>query len=241
MLAPCLSFYGKADFIKAGSHARIYAQRPFTHRLWKFRKSFRKFLTSIPDHHTIILSRETFSGGMPGHHTIFGSLMTSYSRPEKRLARVIISELRHRFGSEVDITFFYTTREREAWVRSVYGHLLRSIRVTDSFDQFRTKFPNLLSPNEQAEKLALTLAPVPVVIASLEAHASTPGGPAEALLDLVNIPDELRRKLKPGSSKNTANTPELQSEFLRLNREIKNKGKLKARKEALLSKRSERT
>lgn len=71
-LAPYMAYYGKMDFLDAGTQARIYAQRPFPHGLIKFRYAFRAFLENIPDHSMIVLSRETFSGGMPGHHTLSG-------------------------------------------------------------------------------------------------------------------------------------------------------------------------
>lgn len=229
-----MAYYGKMDFLDAGTQARIYAQRPFPHRLIKFRRALRAFLDSIPDHPTIVLSRETFSGGMPGHHTLSGRLMTSYQRPAKRLAKVIISELRRRFGPDVEITFFYTTRERESWLRSVYGHLLRSIRLTDDYASFRARFPKLLGPEAEAQKLARALAPVPVVTAALEAYSTAPEGPAAALLDLLAIPQATRSALRPVPRQNTANSQALQAEFLRLNCEIKNKAKLKAAKDALL-------
>jgi hypothetical protein len=232
-LAPHLAYYGKADFLNAGAQARLYAQRPFPHRLFLFRRALRHFLATIPDHPTIVLSRETFSGGMPGHRTLSGRLMTSYQRPAKRLATVIISELRRRFGSEVDITFLYTTREREAWVRSVYGHLLRSIRLTDTFETFRARFPDLPGPEEEARLLARAL-PVRVATARLEDYSTAPEGPAAALLDLLQVPAHTRATLQPVPPQNTANAPALQAEFLRLNRSIQNKSKLKAAKNALL-------
>lgn len=232
-LADHLAYYGKLDFLEAGAHARIYAQRPFPHRLWRFRRSFRAFLAQIPDHHRILLSRETFSGGMPGHRTVSGRLMQSYQRPARRLAAVIIAELRRRFGAETEIIFFYTTRERESWIRSVYGHLLRSIRLTDDFETFRGRFPGLMGPEAEAEALAKAL-PVPVHTARLEDYADTPEGPAAALHDLLDVPPALRAHLRPVTPRNTGNTPALQAEFLRLNRDIRNKSKLKAAKSALL-------
>jgi hypothetical protein len=233
-LAPYMAYYGKMDFLDAGAHARIYAQRPFPHRLFKFRRSLRAFLESIPNHSTIVLSRETFSGGMPGHRTLSGRLMTSYQRPAKRLAKVIIQEIRRRFGPEAEITFFYTTREREDWLRSVYGHLLRSIRLTDDYESFRARFPQLLGPEAEAQKLTRALAPVQVVTASLEAYATAPEGPAAALLDMLAIPSATRNALRPVPRRNTANAPAVQARFLRLNRSIRNKSKLKAAKNALL-------
>ena len=232
-LAPYLAYYGKADFLQAGAQARIYAQRPFPHRLYMFRRSLRRFLESIPEHETIVLSRETFSGGMPGHHTVSGRLMLSYERPAQRLARVIISELHRRFGRDAQIVFFYTTREREPWLRSVYGHLLRSIRVTDDWAAFKEKLSATPGPEAEAKALAHTL-PVPVQIAALEEHGSRPEGPAAALLDMLGVSDAIRANLVPVLPKNTADNATLQAAFLRLNREIESKAELKARKEALL-------
>ena len=98
----------------------------------------------------MILSRESFSGGMPGHRKLGGAVMTSYIKPATALASVIISELRKRFGQDTEITFFYTTRQRESWIRSVHGHLLRSIELTDDLAQFQVRFSTLDSPAEQA-------------------------------------------------------------------------------------------
>lgn len=236
-LAPHLAYYGKAALLEAGSDARIYAQKPFPWRLSRFRRSFRKALNAIPDTDTIILSRETFSGGMPGHRRGSGALMTSYFGPALRLARVITAELRRRFGREVEITFFYTTRARENWIRSVHGHLLRSIRLTDDFDTFRARFPALSSPEEEARRLRAALAPLPVVTAALEDWGAHREGPAGALLDLVGVPAETRATLTPAPRANPGQSPEQQSAFLALNRDTASKAALKARKATVLSNR----
>ena len=234
LLAPFLRYYGKADFRQAGAHARIYAQKPFPWRLARFRYSLRAFLKEVPDGGTIVLSRETFSGGMPGHRRMGGALMTSYFGPGLRLARVIIAELRRRFGQDVDITFFYTTRAREDWIRSVHGHLLRSIRLTDDFDTFRARFPALASPEEEAHRMRGALAPVPVVTAALESYADHPEGPAAVLLDLVGVPDDIRARLKPARRSNRGQSPDMQAKFLEINRRGGSRSAVKAAKQKLL-------
>lgn len=233
-LAPVLAYYGKMEFLGAGADARIYAQRPYPWRLARFRRSLRKFLKSIPDHELIVLSRETFSGGMPGHHQVGGALMTSYFGPSLKLAHAIIAELRRRFGESVEITFFYTTRAREAWIRSVYGHLLRSIRLTEDFETFRGHFPALASPAEEAQRMAGALAPIPVAIAALEDWGHTAEGPAGALLDLARVPGDLRARLTPVARANEGQTPEIQAAFLDLNRQAMSKSALREAKAALI-------
>jgi len=234
LLAPFLHYYGKNDFRQAGANARIFAQKPFPWRLRRFRKSFRRFLRDVPEAGTIVLSRETFSGGMPGHHRLGGALMTSYHRPALRLAGVIVQELRRKFEQDVDITFFYTTREREAWIRSVHGHLLRSIRLLDDFDSFRARFPALASPAEEARRMAAVLAPVPVVTAALEDWASHPNGPAEALLELLGVPANIRENLTPARRSNSGQNTDLRDAFLAINRRGGSCAALKAAKEKLL-------
>lgn len=232
-LKPWLSYYGKADFLAAGAHARLYGQRPFPWRLWRFRRSFRRFLDGISDAPVIVLSRETFSGGMPGHRRIGGRLMTGYGHAARPLAKVIVAELRRRFGPETAIEFVYTTREREAWIASVYGHLLRSIRLTDDFATFRARFPDLQSPADEAAAMAAYLSPIPVATIALEDHADLPEGPAKAILDLVGVPSGIR--LAPARRGNRGQSDAHRAQFLDLNRTIRDQKALKAAKEHLLA------
>ena len=125
---PWFDYYGQNDFKNAGARARIYAQKPFLHRKLRFRLSFRAFLNSVPDAEVIVLSRETFCGVMPGHRDWRGRMLQSFAAAAVPLCRVVESELARRFDSP-RIEFVFTTREREAWIRSVYGHLLRSIHL----------------------------------------------------------------------------------------------------------------
>lgn len=234
LLAPYLRYYGKNDFRQAGADARIYAQKPFPWRLYRFRQSLRRFLADLPEGRPIVLSRETFSGAMPGHRRIGGAMIRSYHRPARRLAGVIIGELRRRFGQDVDITFFYTTREREDWIRSVHGHLLRSIRLRDDFATFRARFPALSGPEEEARRMAEALAPVPVVQAALEDYRDHPHGLASALLDLVDMPKLARAPLQKARRSNRGQDAALREAFLALNRKGGGRAALKAAKEKLL-------
>lgn len=233
-LAPYLAYYGKMEFMDAGAMARIYGQKPFPHRLFAFRKAFRAFLNSIADHPCVVLSRETFSGGMPGHRRLSGRMITTCDGPAQKLAKTIIAELKRRFGEDAEITFFYTTRSAEDWLRSVHGHLLRSINLTDDFEQFRARFSPLRGPAEEARIMARALDPIPVVTAALEDHAKDPFGPARAVLDLAQVPDAARGGLIPAPRSNTGQTVDLRASFLDLNRRGLAQPELKAAKEAMI-------
>lgn len=233
ILQPDCQYFGKMDFLAAGAHARIYAQRPFRWRLWRFRRSLRRFLQTVEPSNQIVLSRETFTGGMPGHKTIGGRRIQNYQRSACALLPVIASEITRRFGPETRITFFLTTREKEAWIKSIHGHLLRSIKLPEDYETFRAGFTDLLSPAEEAARLADHL-PHPVVTAALEDSFGQPEGPASALLDLLEIPARKRARMKPAPKSNIGPKADLRDTYLELNRSNLTGARLKAAKEAAL-------
>ncbi len=235
ILQPYFDLFLNQDFPEVGATSRIYAQRPFPWRKRMFRRAFRRFLSTVPAADAIILSRETFAGVMPGHRNIFGRLIVDQSNTAIRLARVIVTELRRRFGPDTEIQFLYTTRTQGPWLRSVYGHLLRSIHLRDDFETFRAGFNTPPDPERDARTIATALAPVPVYIARLEDFADHPEGTAAALLDLLDIPEITRQQLRPAPHANRGQSPELEQEFLRLNRSGQRKSTLKATKDHLLS------
>lgn len=233
ILQPDCQYFGKMDFRAAGAHARIYAQRPFRWRLWRFRRSLRRFLQTVEPGPQIVLSRETFTGGMPGHKSIGGRRIQNYQRSARTLLPVIASEITRRFGPETRITFFLTTREKEAWIKSIHGHLLRSIKLPEDYETFRAGFTDLLSPAEESARLADAL-PHPVVTAALEDSFGQPEGPAGALLDLLEIPARKRARMKPAPKSNIGPKADLRDTYLQLNRSNLTGARLKAAKEAAL-------
>ncbi|MFZ3582918.1 hypothetical protein ACOI1H_12185 [Loktanella sp. DJP18] len=232
-LKPYLTFYGKADFLAAGSAARIYGQKPYPWRLRAFRRTFDRFLASIPDAPVIVLSRETFSGSMPGHRRFPARLIRDYRRAAVPLGQQIIAALRARFGEDVQITFLYTLRDRESWIRSIYGHLLRSIHLRDDYDRFRARFPDLIAPRTEAEAIAKTLG-VTAHFVTLEETGPRREGPASAVLDLLGVPQAVRDGLPPATRANAGQTRALEDRFLTMNRASREKAALKAAKDALL-------
>lgn len=229
-----LTFYTRRSFRKSGNLAHRYGIAPYFFNRFLFAWAFRTFLNYIPDAPVIIISWECFSGVMPGHRRNFTGPIMSYSRAAKPLAETIIHELRHRFSDDVRIEFLYTTRERNAWLKSVHGHLLRSIRLTKDLDSFKKFHSETPDPDEEAQIMADFLHPVPVHKAALEDSFGNRFGPAAAIFDLVDIPSVVLEKLPDAVHKNKASSPELEEKFLSLNRTIRSKPVLKKAKEKLL-------
>ncbi len=236
VLTPFVTFYGKAAFLKAGSAARIYGQKPYPWRLRAFRTALDRFLASIPDDPVIVLSRETFSGAMPGHRRLFGRLVKDYESAAVPLGQQIVAALRARFGEDAQIEYFYTLREREAWIRSVYGHLVRSIHLREDYDTFRAQFPKLRDPAEESASIAAKLHLDAVHFARLEDCGGRREGPAAALLDLLNIPPHIRETLPAAGRANVGQSAELEAEFLAMNRAGQDKIALKRQKDRMLRK-----
>ena len=240
-LAPWLRIYGKEALGDAGSAARRYGQRPFPWRLRDFRMKFRRFLDGLPDipekgGPIPLITRETLSGPMPGHRDALGRVITGYRRAALPLARTMVSELRRRFGPDARILFFYTTRNREAWLKSVHGHLLRSIRLRDDLESFRRRLGPGPALEEEVAHLARALAGPGVTVHAepLERWGSTRGGLATPLLRLAGVPDEVIDSLPPAGHENRGQGDALREEFLALNRATGDKTALRAAKAALL-------
>ena len=233
-LRPYMTFYGKAAFLQTGSAARIYGQKPYPWRLRAFRRHLDQFLATVPDDPVIVLSRETFSGAMPGHRRLLGRMVQDYRRAAVPLGQQIIAGLRARFGPEVRIEFLYTLRDQDPWVRSVYGHLLRSIHLRDDFDAFRARFPDLIDLREEAARISAGLPLDAVHLVRLEDVGDRHEGPAAGLLDLLDIPADVRAALPPATRANVGQPPALEAVFLDLNRGSRDKAALKSAKDKLL-------
>jgi hypothetical protein len=82
--------------------------------------------------------------------------------------------------------------------------------------------------------MARALAPIPVVTAALEDFATHPEGPAAALLDLLEVPADLRAGLKPARRGNSGQSGDMREAFRELNAQALGKSELKRRKDALL-------
>lgn len=220
---------------QAGPLARHYGHKQLPWRLWTFRRELRRFLKTIPADGTILLSRETFCGVMPGHHGIGGKLITNYQAAAKPLCTVTLQELRRRFGPGLDLTFLFTTRDRGPWLRSVYGHLLRSYRVTQDFDDWSAQFDAETSLADEARQIASHFPGHSVEIRALEEYGGHQCGMAACVLELLGVPDEVIDALPPARRENAGKPADVAAELLKLNRSSLGRGALLKEKERLLS------
>ncbi|MBV7408000.1 hypothetical protein [Maritimibacter sp. DP1N21-5] len=235
-LRPYVDYHGQGDSLhRSAVAARIFAKKPFPWRLGTFRRAFARDLAALPDAPVILLSREHYSGVMPGHRSWSGRSIRRFSRAAKPLSRAISAELRARFGPDVQITFFYTTRGFDSWIDSVHGHLLRTKDLTEDAASFRARFSVKDGPEAEARRMSRYLAPIPVVTAALEDHGDSREGCASVLLDLIDVPEEVRASLAPARHANAGPGTETRDALRDLNQRDMTKAARQAAKAALLA------
>ncbi|MGH1368168.1 MAG: hypothetical protein ACRBCL_06090 [Maritimibacter sp.] len=222
----------KEDFLEAGNLARRYGQKPYPHRRLRFARALRKYLSGVQDHPRHLLSWEGFSGIMPGHRRLTGPVRNIH-RAAIPLNRTIIRALRRRFGSDVDITFYYSLRDSDQWIRSVHGHLLRSIRLTEDETTFINGFSPPIQLDREAARIAKAIAPVRLETSWLRDTKNRREGPAAALLDLIDLPKDIRDTLPRAALTNAGNTAEMRAKCLEWNINIKDDHELKRMKDEL--------
>lgn len=196
-------FYcSKAQLSAAAIAARKFGTRPFWWRRRAFRSAFERAVASLPDANVIVMSREQFSGSMPGFKTVLRRRTISNSSAGIPLSREITRALRRRFGKEASIEFLFTLRDGEAWAKSLFGHIARTTNAEDDYDAFRTEFPAKINLREQANSIGKAAKADRVHLSFLEETAAHPLGPAKALIDLLDLPTETYEKLPPARHEN---------------------------------------
>jgi hypothetical protein len=176
---------------------------------------------------TIILTSEDLSGHMPGRFRLRGYGAAPHIM---RALSVAIKAT----SPDAEVSFFFTTRSAEQWLRSCYAQHLRAARmVWDEGDYVKR-----LKPSADHDKiLDLVKREVPynaVLDAALEDHAARPLGMAEALLDHLQIDGPRRAALVPSPARKVGLPAALKAELLALNRSDLDDAALRKAKRALI-------
>ena len=134
-LAPRLQLMLTPDLIEAARAARHYSERRTADALERFAKEFQRAVADRDsrDRRPLLISSEVLSGHLPG----LKGVETYAAAPA--LARSAVDILHRYYGADARITVWFTTREPEAWLRSLYWQNLRAQRLTEEFEPFRDR------------------------------------------------------------------------------------------------------
>ncbi|MGJ8611804.1 MAG: hypothetical protein ACSHWY_11955 [Octadecabacter sp.] len=176
----------------------------------------------------LLISDENLSGRMPGRdgQMDYGATPALMARTEDVICDV--------FGVETDVIFVFTTRAPDAWLHSTYKHNLRTSRLTMDAAEYAETFRAAADLNgaAQAVAAAVTGAVYTVDIADLTGVE----GPAQPLIDLIDLPPHRRAALTPHPVQNIGPHDGVIADFLALNRSDLTDDALRAAKKDLLGK-----
>ena len=142
--------------------------------------------------------------------------------------------IRDVFGYETDVVFHFTTREPMAWLKSTYKHNLRTSRLIMDEDEYNHTYAPAADLKGVAEAVAHD---VKGKVNTIDlADLTGVEGPAQPLIDLIELPEHRRRKLVPYPPANTGPRDDLVADLLALNRSKLSDSDLKTAKANLLGK-----
>ncbi|MDF1726740.1 MAG: hypothetical protein P1U53_03220 [Sulfitobacter sp.] len=202
--------------------------------LIKVQHRFHQMLEELPGmpRRTLIISCEELSGHLPGR----GDLEDYSAAPELLYA---FWEIAHEMFPQSEILCYFSTRAPGPWLRSAYWEHVKAASMTLDFDAFQARYAPAARLDEMVAEVASRL-PVPVHSCALEDCKDRSLGPAEPLLDLLDLPLDVQVELRPTAPSNEALGNDVLEALLAVNRTEKDPAARDAKKAAILAERTAR-
>lgn len=182
---------------------------------------------STEDATTIILSSEDLSGHMPGRHGLHGYGAAPHLMRALSVAFTAAAP-------DDTLTFFFTTRSAEPWLRSCYAQHLRASRMVWDEEDYLKRLKSSADHDAVLDLIKREIPDHALLDAPLEDYAQRPLGTAEAVLDQLSFDPVRRAKLKTSDQRNQALPDTLKAELLALNRSDLPHADLRLAKRALI-------
>ena len=229
-LAPHLRLIPRERMMPAGRTARAWSASRDPLEMAVFRYELAQAVEGWDDAdpRPVVISHEDLCGNMPGRHGV-----ESYAAAAPLMQAVVetLAGLYPQARPEI----FFSTRAPGAWLASVHAQHLRATRMTLSAEEFALRYRDAADLDAVVDRIATALGRVPVHRAALEASRGRPLGPLDPLLDLLDLPGDLRTGLQPQPPANTAPPSGCAAELLALNRSGLGEAALRAAKHELLA------
>tara|TARA_R110002110_G_scaffold29627_6_gene105469 strand:- start:2365 stop:3144 length:780 start_codon:yes stop_codon:yes gene_type:complete len=198
--------------------------------LMKVQGRFTALMDDLPGmpRRTLVISAEELSGHMPGR----GELSDYSAAPVLLHAFWQIASARY---PKAEILIYLSTRAPEAWLASAYWEHVKASNMTLDFDDFAARYQGAADLDSIVADVADRVR-VPVYHRRLESCADLPLGPADPLLDLCDIPADLRAGLTAPPRANARLGDDVLHAMLDVNRTHKGADARNAAKARLLKK-----
>ncbi|WP_439521431.1 hypothetical protein [Marivita sp.] len=213
VLSPHLRVFLKDAFDDLTNKARAFSIDPRERTLEQVATAATAFFETIDtsDPRPILMASEDLSGHMPGRHGL--ECYDSAGLVMKCIADAAIA----RFGVTADLAFFFSTRDRDTWLRSTWWQNLRSTRLTDDFATYSAQFDEARSLEDILIEVSNDVAPARVTSQRLEVSTDLPVGPLDPILSLLDLPDLKRETLRVLPPENVQPDLGIDAVFLALN------------------------
>ena len=175
----------------------------------------------------LCLSAEELSGHLPGRPKV-----SSY-RAAIKLAKDMAAIARSVFPS-AELVLFYTTRNPDDWLASAYSEHVKSSSMTMAFDEFVALHRSAAELDDIVKQIASAVS-ADVVRSRLEETVNDAFDPATKLLDICDVPQDIRSQMTKPEPANRRPDPDVLAALLEANRTIADKTALKAAKNAILA------
>ncbi len=178
------------------------------------------------DPRPLLLASEDLAGHMPGRH----GLRDYRAAPAlmRGLAETIEAVLP---GAEM--VFYFSTRAAQPWLASCHAQHLAASRMTLDAGDYAARYGASADLDGVVDLISAAVAPWPVHRAALEASGDRALGPLDPLLDVVGLPEAVRRELRPQPPANTRPSADRLAALLEINRSELDDRSLAAAKRAL--------
>ena len=212
-------------------YALAYSTGAGQFALDEFRSRFSDFLGSLDlgAGRGLIISAENMAGMMPGKN----ALVEGYSACPV-LMKTVAECIEEVIDPNTDLRFHFSTRDKDAWLRSIWWHNLSKTRLTENFNDFAAALGPTCELDDTVQQVQKTVAPYNVTSAALEQVSAQKFGPATPLIDLLNLPDKARTALQNIPAENVMPKRDLVKTFLKLNRSDLSASDLASAKQVLL-------
>lgn len=194
----------------------------------KVQHRFGEMMNALPGmpRRTLIISCEELAGHLPGR----GELTDYAAAPVLLYAFWEIAKERY---PNAEILIYLSTRSAESWLPSAWAEHVKASNMTLDFDDFAQKYRKAADLEAMVAEVASRV-PVPVHHAALENCAALPLGPAQPLLDLVQLPADVLYTLVPAAPTNARLDADVLAELLKINREVQDPDVRRATKKTLI-------
>jgi len=229
VLMPALAIRLKGQMQELMQATRGYSTYRTADALDKVSRRFDALLAELPGmpRRTLLLSAEELSGHMPGR----GALADYTAAP---VLLYLFWQRAQAAFPQTPLHICFSTRAPARWQRSAWAEHVKSSGMTLDYDAFCAQYP---AAPDLAGVVRDVTSRVPARVSSfaLEDCADLPLGPADPVLDLCDIPADLRATLIAQPPQNTRLSDDTLKAMLEINRTHPDTQARNAAKAALLA------